>query len=46
MDTLGRLPEKRETVDIADVRLTILSQDKNRILRLKLEKILSDTNHD
>lgn len=46
MDTLGRLPEKKEAVEIADVRLTILSKDKNRILRLRVEKILTETNRD
>jgi putative hemolysin len=42
METTGRLPEKNETIDIADVRLTILAKDENRILRLKLEKIDKD----
>jgi len=39
MDTIGRLPEKNESLEIEDVRLTILAKDENRILRLKLEKI-------
>lgn len=39
MDTIGRLPEKNESLEIADVKLTILAKDENRILRLKLEKI-------
>lgn len=39
METIGRLPEKNETLDIKDVRLTILAKDENRILRLKLERI-------
>ncbi len=46
MDTLGRLPEKKEAVEIADVRLTILSKDKNRILRLRVEKIPTEPNRD
>jgi len=46
MDTLGRLPDKHETVEIADVYLTILSKDKNRILRLKLEKIATENDRD
>ena len=45
METLGRLPEKHEAVEIADVRLTILSKDKNRILRLKVEKIATENDH-
>jgi len=39
MEELGRLPEKQEAVRIADVRLTVLAKDKNRLLRLKLEKV-------
>lgn len=39
MEALGRLPDNHETIRIADVKLTILSKDQNRILRLKLEKI-------
>lgn len=42
METTGRLPEKNETIDVADVRLTILAKDENRILRLKLEKVDKD----
>jgi len=39
MEAVGRLPEKHETVRIADVNLTVLAKDENRILRLKLEKV-------
>jgi len=39
MEELGRLPEKQEAVQISDVRLTVLAKDKNRLLRLKLEKV-------
>jgi len=39
METLGRLPEKGEAVEIADTRLTVLSKSENRILRLRVEKI-------
>jgi CBS domain containing-hemolysin-like protein len=46
MDTLGRLPEEHEAMTIADVRLTILSKDRNRILRLKLEKIEIENDRD
>lgn len=38
MEALGRLPNVHETVEIADVRLTILAKDQNRMLRLKLQK--------
>jgi len=41
MEELGRVPEKNESVQIADVRLTVLAKAKNRILRLKLEKLAS-----
>jgi len=42
METTGRLPEKNESVQIADVCLTILAKDRNRILRLKLERTEQD----
>jgi len=38
MDTLGRLPDKLESIRIADVRMTILEKDENRILRVRVEK--------
>ncbi len=41
MDTTGTLPDKYDSTVIADVRLTILAKDENRILRLKLEKLPS-----
>jgi len=40
METLGRLPRKHEAVTIADAKLTVLAKSENRILRLKVEKIL------
>jgi CBS domain containing-hemolysin-like protein len=40
IDSLGRVPEKNETADIADMRITILERRDNRLTRLKLEKIL------
>lgn len=40
IETVGHLPSKNETTTIADTRLTILAKDENRILRLKLEKII------
>lgn len=38
IDHLGRLPEKNETVMIADMQIIVLEQDQNRLTRLKLEK--------
>lgn len=46
MDTIGRLPEKNESLEIEDARLTILAKDENRILRLKLEKIARPTDEE
>ena len=37
-DTLGHLPEKNESVEIADIVITVLERDENRLTRLKLEK--------
>jgi putative hemolysin len=37
-DTLGHLPEKNESVEIADIVVTVLERDENRLTRLKLEK--------
>lgn len=39
IERVGHMPEKYESTQVADVRMIILSKDKNRILRLKLEKI-------
>lgn len=44
-EEVGHIPDKNESTDIADVRLTILAKDENRILRLKVEKI-KDLNGD
>lgn len=38
-DTVGHVPEKHETVRIANTRLTVLAKQENRILRLKVEKL-------
>jgi putative hemolysin len=35
---LGRLPERYEQIDIADMRIVILEHEANRLTRLKLEK--------
>ena len=45
LDTVGRMPEKNESVEIADIRMTILEKDENRILRLKIEKITDRPNN-
>lgn len=45
MDAIGRLPDKYESIKIADCRMTVLTKDKNRILRVKVERILSTTLH-
>jgi len=37
-DALGHLPEKNESVEIADIVITVLERDENRLTRLKLEK--------
>jgi putative hemolysin len=39
METVGRMPQKHESIEIADTRLTVLAKDENRILRLKVEKV-------
>jgi putative hemolysin len=39
MDTIGRLPDKYESVKIGDSRMTVLTKDKNRILRVKIERL-------
>ncbi|MFH1687907.1 MAG: hemolysin family protein [bacterium] len=39
MDELGRLPEKSETIQIADTRITVLETEGNRLTRLKLERL-------
>jgi CBS domain containing-hemolysin-like protein len=41
MGVTGRLPEKHDSIVVADVRMTILAKDENRILRFKLEKLNS-----
>ncbi|MBD3404417.1 DUF21 domain-containing protein [candidate division GN15 bacterium] len=40
IDTVGHVPEKHEAVQIADARLTVLAKQDNRILRLKVEKVM------
>ncbi len=43
IDTLGRLPGKNEKIIIADMKITILEQEENRLTRLKLEKITENS---
>jgi len=40
IDHLGHLPVRNETVVIADMRITVLEQELNRLTRLKLERII------
>ncbi len=46
IDTIGRFPDKNESIRIADVKMTVLAKDENRILRLKLEKIADNKTDD
>jgi putative hemolysin len=39
IDIVGRMPEKFENIQIADAKMTILAKDKQRILRVKIEKL-------
>ncbi|MEE8576882.1 MAG: hemolysin family protein, partial [candidate division Zixibacteria bacterium] len=41
IDTVGHVPELNERIDIADCRLTVIAKEKNRILRIKIEKVSS-----
>lgn len=38
IDGLGRLPEKNDSVRVGDLIMTVVSKDKHRMLRIKLEK--------
>ncbi len=46
MKTLGRLPDKYESVDIADTRLTVLAKSENRIIRIKVQKVVHESRED
>jgi len=39
LEQLGRLPDIGDTVEIADVRITVLAMEKRRIARLRVERI-------
>ena len=41
IDTVGHVPDKHESVQIEDARLTVLAKDQNRVTRLKIEKLTS-----
>jgi len=43
LEKTGYVPVKKETIVIADIRLTVLAKDENRILRLKAEKFSTNT---
>jgi len=46
INTLDRLPENHEVIDIADMKITILEMDKNQLTRLKLEKKTNNTDQE
>ncbi|MEW6050468.1 MAG: hemolysin family protein [Candidatus Zixiibacteriota bacterium] len=39
IDEAGRVPDRYESVQLADAKLTVLAKDKNRIMRMKVEKL-------
>lgn len=39
IDHLGRVPETNEQIEVEEVRITVLKKEKNRLTRLKLEKL-------
>jgi magnesium and cobalt transporter len=45
IDTIGRFPKKNESIQIADIKMTVLVQDRNRIVRMKLEKVPPQNNN-
>ncbi len=44
IDTLGKLPENDDTIVVADVKMTALQIENNRILKIKIEKIENISN--
>ena len=46
IDSLGRLPKRDETIQVADMKITVLEQINNRVTRLKLTKIDPNTSND
>jgi putative hemolysin len=42
IDHIGRVPEKDDVIDILDLRITIVRKEKNRLTRLKLERLPED----
>lgn len=44
IDEFGTIPRKKDSIQIADMKITILEQQENRLSRLKLEKIEADDN--
>ncbi len=41
IEEVGHLPDRYESARIADVKLTILAKDRNRVLRMKIEKVVA-----
>ena len=42
IDHLGKIPKKDDVIAIHDVEITILENEENRLIRLKIEKIVTD----
>lgn len=40
IDTVGHVPEKHESVEFNDARLTVLAKSDNRVTRLKIERMI------
>jgi putative hemolysin len=39
IDEAGRVPDRYESMQLADVKMTVLAKQRNRIMRLKIEKL-------
>ncbi|RKX25756.1 MAG: hypothetical protein DRP47_09270 [Candidatus Zixiibacteriota bacterium] len=46
IDHLGRLPNREDIINIADMKISILKQDNIRLTRLKLERVVEATNEE
>ena len=46
IDHLGKIPKKDDTISIHDVDITILEDEDNRLIRLKIEKIIPDNDEE
>ena len=43
IDCLGEVPEKNQSIKVADIIITVLEKEDNRLIRLKLEKISDES---